>query len=132
MTGCNEHKILIQKFLDREISTGERERLEQHLSICRNCTGEFVAIQSGLDMLISMDVPEPGTDFTLDTVKKAFKAKKQLARRRRIASWGLSVLIGIISLIMIAGWTLVIQPVIQRVLLSAVHVLAQCSVLLTA
>ena len=131
MTGCNEYKMLIQKFLDREISPGERARLERHISHCGDCEREFKAIQLGLDMLISMPVPEPGTNFTSDTVKKAFKAKKELARREKVMSWLLSSLIVIISLSIFTAGSMVFQPVLRWILLSAIKVLSQCSVLLT-
>lgn len=131
MTGCSEYKMLIQKFLDREISPGERTILEQHLSLCGGCEREFEAIQSGLEMMILMNVPEPGADFTFDTVKKALKAKKEQDSRRKIASWSLSVLIGLISLLMVAVWSMVFQSVMQRVLLSAIQGLSQASTLLT-
>lgn len=131
MTGCSEYKILIQKSLDREISTGERAKLERHISLCRDCAKEFKAIQSGLDILFSMPVPAPSAEFTSETVKKAFRAKKNLVRRQKIMSWCLSTLIGILTLFIIEGWSLVFQPVIRWVLSSAIQDLSQCSVLLT-
>ena len=132
MTGCSEYKILIQKLLDREISTGERARLEQHISLCRDCAKEFKAIQSGLHMLISMPVPAPGAEFISETVTKAFRAKKELVRRQNIMSWCLSASIAIISLFIIAGWSLGFQPAIRWVLSSAIQGFSQCSVFLTA
>lgn len=132
MTGCNEYKELMHKLLDREISPRERARLEQHISLCSNCAGELKAIESGLDMLTAMPVPEPGAEFTSETIKKAFMAKKALARRQKTASWCMSALIGIISLSIIAGCSLVFQPVMEWALLKAVQVLSQLSILLTA
>jgi hypothetical protein len=132
MSGCKDFQKIMQTVLDRTAAEKERACLEEHMNLCRNCAMEYKALQLSLDLLVSMPVPEPHAEFTSETVKKAFKAKKLLAHRRRIISLCLSLLPAIISSFIFAGWSLVLQPAIRRGLLSVVRGLSQCSGLLTA
>ncbi|MCM8797901.1 MAG: zf-HC2 domain-containing protein, partial [Candidatus Omnitrophica bacterium] len=38
---CKFHKLLLSKFLDGRVSPEERERVNQHLLICKECSQEI-------------------------------------------------------------------------------------------
>jgi len=131
MTGCKDFQIIMQTMLDGTAAEKERADFEGHMTLCRDCAMEFKALQLSLDLLVAMPVSEPSPGFTSDTVKLAFKAKKDLMRRQRILSWGLSGLAAIISALIIAGWHMVFQPAIRMALLSILKILSEWKVLST-
>ena len=124
MTKCEYIQKIMQKLMDGTIADAERTDLEQHVTLCRTCATEFKFIQLSLDLLISMPVPEPCPEFTSETVKRAFGAKKDQARRRKVVSLYLSSLTAIISALIIASWSMIFQPVTRGILLSILRTLS--------
>jgi len=132
MTGCKDFQKIMQKVLDRTASEKERADLEGHMTLCRDCARKFKTLQVSLELLISMPVPEPSPTFTSDTIKKAFRAKRDQKRRRKIASWCLSGLTAIISVFIIAGWNMVLQPAIRNILLNLLKIILEWRALFNA
>jgi hypothetical protein len=114
----------MQKVMDRTVADAERTVLEQHMTLCRTCATGFKSLQLSLDLLISMPVPGPCPEFTSETVKKAFRAKKDQARRQKVMSWYLSGLTAVISALIVASWSMIFQPATRVFLLSILRTLS--------
>lgn len=121
----------MERSIDGEITQGEQALLDRHITMCRDCAREFKALLLGLDMLASMPVPEPDAGFTSDTVKKAFKAKRVLARRRKVTTWFLAGLTVIISALIVASWAIIFKPVLKWTALHIVSVLSKLEIILS-
>ncbi len=101
----------MHRILDGEASDGERADVEHHMAVCPSCADAYRSLEFSLDLLASMAAPVPAPDFTAKTVERAFLAEKTRARRGTYASWGLGVLMGLISISLAAGLPAVMQPV---------------------
>jgi predicted anti-sigma-YlaC factor YlaD len=130
MSECMDFQRLMNRSLDGEISQEERALLNQHLALCQNCTREFKALQLGLDMLVSMPVPEPDAGFTSGTVKKASRAKKIMARRQKAISLSLSGVAAMISILILVSWTAIFQPAIKWSALNILSLFSELEILL--
>jgi predicted anti-sigma-YlaC factor YlaD len=130
MNRCTDFQRLMDRSLDGEISRGEKALLDRHMTMCEDCAREFKALQLGLDMLASMPVPEPGAGFTSETVEKAFRAKKILARRQKVMAWFLAGLTAIISALILASWPIVFQPALKWTTLNFLRVLSESEIIL--
>jgi len=130
MNRCTDFQKLMNRSLDREISQGEKALLDRHITLCRDCAREFRALQLGLDMLVSMPVPEPDAGFTSETVKKAFRAKKILAHRQKVIAWFLACLTAIISALILASWPIIFQPALKWAALNFLSVLSGLDIIL--
>ncbi len=124
MTECEYIQGIMQKVLDGTAGDAERTDLERHIAVCRTCATEFKSLQLSLDLLISMPVPEPCPEFTSETVKRALRAKKSRARRQKVMSWYLSGLTAIISALIIAICSMIIQPATRGILLIMIRALS--------
>lgn len=124
MTKCEDIQKIMQKTLDRTVTDAERADLEQHMTRCPDCATEFKSLQLSLDLLVAMPVPEPGPEFTSETIKRAFRAKKDNMRRQKVMSWSLSGLIAIISALIVGSWLIVFQPAIKWGLLIILRTLS--------
>jgi predicted anti-sigma-YlaC factor YlaD len=120
----------MDRSLDGEISQGEKALLDRHITMCRDCAREFKALQLGLDILASMPIPEPDAGFTSETVKKAFRAKKILARRQKVIAWFLAGLTAIISALILASWPIMFQPALKWTALNFLRVLSGLEIIL--
>ena len=129
MSGCIDFQRLMHRYLDGEVSQGEKALFDRHLTICRDCAREFKALRLGLNMLASMPVPEPAPGFTSETVKKAFMAKRLLARRQKVMAWFLSGLTVIISTLILASWTIIFQPALKWAALNLLRALSASDVI---
>lgn len=129
MSVCIDFQRLMHRCLDGEVSRGERALFDRHLAICRDCAREFKALQLGLNMLASMPVPEPGPGFTSETVKKAFMAKRLLARRQKVTAWLLAGMTVMISILILAGWTIIFQPALKWAALNLFRALSASDVI---
>jgi hypothetical protein len=129
VSNCKDYQKMMQSALDGTADQEEMQRLKDHMFLCPDCARKFKALQIGIDLLTSMPVKEPAVEFTSDTVKKAFAAKKRLLRRQRIASLYLSFLTMIISVLIIAGWNMAIRPAIRVVLLNILGIIMEWRVL---
>jgi len=122
----------MQAVLDGAAAEKEKAGLEEHMTLCRDCAREFNAFQASLKLLVSMPAPEPSPGFTSDTVKKAFMAKRDQMRRQKIVSWCLSGLTAIVSVFLITGWNMVLQPAIRTGLSSILSILLEWRILFKA
>lgn len=130
MTECKDFQRLMNRYLDGEITQGEKTLLDRHITMCRDCSREFKALQLGLDTLASIHVPEPDAGFTSDTVKKAFRAKRILARRQKVMTWFLAGLTVMISALIVTSWTMIFQPALKWAALHILSVLSEFEVIL--
>lgn len=130
MTECKDFQRLMNRYLDGEITQGEKALLDRHITMCRDCSREFKALQLGLDTLASMPVPEPDAGFTSETVKKAFRAKRILARRQKVMAWFLAGLTVMISALIVTSWTMIFQPALKWAALHILSVLSEFEVIL--
>jgi predicted anti-sigma-YlaC factor YlaD len=124
VTRCEYIQKIMQKVIDRTAGDAERTDLEQHISLCRTCATEFKSLQLSLDLLISMPVPEACPEFTSETVKRAFRAKKDQVRRQKVMSWYLSGVTAVISALIVASWSMIFQPATRGFLLSILRTLS--------
>jgi hypothetical protein len=129
---CKDYQKIMQAMLDGTAGEGEKKSLEAHMRVCRDCAREIKALKLGIDLLTSMPVREPGAEFTADTVRMAFAAKRKMLRRQRIGSWCFSGLMAIASLSILEGWNIVIRPGIRLVLLNIMNVFLEWRTLLKA
>lgn len=53
-TECHKYKMLINKWIDGEISGSEKAELERHLQTCRNCRNEFEKFQKLKEETVQM------------------------------------------------------------------------------
>ena len=111
MSACEKYQQILHRILDGEASDGERAAAERHNTVCRACADAFRSLEGSLDLLSSMPVPAPAPEFTARTVERALWAKKIRSRRMKAASWGLGVLMVLISASLAASWSAVMQPV---------------------
>jgi anti-sigma factor RsiW len=132
VSNCKEYKNLIQSALDGTADEREMRRLEGHTALCSECARELKVLQIGIDLLASTPVQEPCEEFTLDTVKKAFAAKKKQRQRQKMVSWGLSGLTAITSVLILAGWNMAVRPAIKGVLSNIMGVILEWRILLKA
>lgn len=130
MSNCKEYKKLMQSVLDGAADERDIKRLELHMAQCMDCSREFKVFKTGLDLLTSMPFPEPGAEFTANTVKVAFAAKKKLRQQQKIGSWCFSGLIAIVSLFILAGWSITIRPAIMSVLSNILGIISEWRILL--
>jgi len=130
MSECKDFQRLMNRSLDGEITQGEKALLDRHIAMCRDCSREFKALQLGLDTLASMPVPEPEAGFTSETVKKAFRAKRILARRQKVMAWFLAGLTVMISALIVTSWTMIFQPALKWAALHILSVLSEFEVII--
>jgi HEAT repeat protein len=78
---CEQYEELFTSWINKDITSAEREKLEQHLVTCPACREELAAMQQVWDM---MEIPEPSTNMSikfyamLDTYKESVKKQKGL------------------------------------------------------
>jgi len=130
VSNCKEYKNLMQSALDCTADESDLRRLDSHMDVCRDCAREFKALKLGIDLLVSMPVREPVVEFTADTVRMAFAAKRKMLRRQKIDSWCFSGMMAIASLFIIAGWNMTIRPGIRVALLNIVNIFLEWRTLL--
>jgi RNA polymerase sigma factor (sigma-70 family) len=118
-------KAELQKVLDGTATGKERAGLEDHTASCRDCSRELKTLQGSINLLISVPQPDPSPAFTTETVKMAFKAKREQKRRQRVASWYLSGATAILSVFIFAGWNVAIRPAIRIVLLDLLGIILE-------
>ena len=71
--GCEEALKRLVEFVDHELPDSERDSVEQHLRICRNCCSrmEFERrLKERLSSLSTEDVPSTTRDRVRDLIKK--------------------------------------------------------------
>jgi predicted anti-sigma-YlaC factor YlaD len=130
VNNCKDYKKMMHLALDGTADEREMKRLKDHMTLCKDCAREFRILQLSLDLLASMPVKEPAAEFTSNTVKKAFAAKKKLLRQQKIASWALSGLTVVISVLILAGWNVAIRPAIRVVFLNILGIILEWRILL--
>jgi len=130
VNNCKDYQKMMHLALDGTADEREMKRLKDHMTLCRDCTREFRILQLSLDLLASMPVKEPAAEFTSNTVTKAFAAKKKLLRQQKIASWALSGLTVVISVLILAGWNVAIRPAIRVVFLNILGIILEWRILL--
>lgn len=131
MTACRKYRQIMHRILDGEASDDERAGVKRHMAVCRACADTFRSLEFSLDLLGSMPAPAPAPDFTARTVQRALSAEKARARRRKSASWGLGVLMILVSASLAAGWLAVMQLLTSLGLRGLLFVLLKGVVLCT-
>lgn len=60
---CNEIEIVVDEYLDDQISNGEQELIEQHVRSCNSCRHFYAEAKRIKQMLNDLPVEEPAQDF---------------------------------------------------------------------
>jgi hypothetical protein len=90
---CDQYEELFTGWINKDLTSAERERLEQHLAGCAACREELAATQKTWEMMGALETPEPSANMRvkfqamLETYKESvqdqqtsYRIKDQLAR----------------------------------------------------
>lgn len=79
MLDCNECKLLINMFIDGELSENEEYELKQHFKICKECEEEFNYINDivkNLNETSEIELPEDFHENLMNNIKNINKVRK--------------------------------------------------------
>jgi len=73
---CNGVRELLSPYIDDELDSDERLKVEAHLESCRSCREELDSIKKTVSLVRRMPIIEPERSFTIsETTKKIWDSK---------------------------------------------------------
>lgn len=69
-TQCDLIRELLSPYIDDELDSGERQRVDSHLESCQSCREEFDSIRKTISLVQSIPVIEPRRSFVVSETKK--------------------------------------------------------------
>jgi hypothetical protein len=75
-TECDEVRELLSPYLDGELDSDERQRVDSHIESCQSCREALSSLRETVSLIQSMPIIEPSRSFAIsETVKKSWDSK---------------------------------------------------------
>ena len=96
-TQCDLVRELLSPYIDDELGSKERQKVDSHLESCQSCREEFDSIRKTISLVQNMPVIEPRRSFAISETKK-----KTWDGRLKVLS-AATALVAVLLLVIIIG-----------------------------
>jgi len=96
-TQCDLVRELLSPYIDDELDTAERQKVDSHLQSCQFCREEFDSIRKTIRLVQSMPVMEPRRSFAITEPKKKTRDGRLMALSAATISVAVLLLVVVIG-----------------------------------
>ena len=74
---CEQIQAQLLDYIEREMSSDDRERVSEHLAQCHNCNMEYEGLRAMLNTTRNLPIDDPGEEFWRQLPQKVLEEVRQ-------------------------------------------------------